>query len=141
MFVSLASCSWYHFKFRFSSFCRDFTINALFYNINTKAVEDLTDGGLLDLAAGMNHCSLIFPHTTYTLTKLPYHHRSGAHSYLCTCYIQGRSSTCKPCVMSMHSYRTIELSSHVMLQLLAGMVCEDSLMCDALHKHNDYGND
>ncbi|KAJ1463224.1 hypothetical protein M885DRAFT_430467 [Pelagophyceae sp. CCMP2097] len=32
---------------------RDFTINALFYNLHTKAIEDLTKHGLTDLAAGL----------------------------------------------------------------------------------------
>jgi tRNA nucleotidyltransferase (CCA-adding enzyme) len=31
---------------------RDFTVNALFYNINTKVVEDLTERGLPDLQLG-----------------------------------------------------------------------------------------
>lgn len=32
---------------------RDFTINALFYNLNQGAVEDLTGRGLADLRAGL----------------------------------------------------------------------------------------
>lgn len=32
---------------------RDFTINALFYNINTSSVEDLTGRGITDLQAGV----------------------------------------------------------------------------------------
>ena len=33
---------------------RDFTINALFYNINEDKVEDFTGQGLVDLKAGLN---------------------------------------------------------------------------------------
>ena len=32
---------------------RDFTVNALFYNLNAGAVEDLTGKGLTDLRAGL----------------------------------------------------------------------------------------
>lgn len=32
---------------------RDFTINALFYNINERAIEDFTGQGLTDLMAGI----------------------------------------------------------------------------------------
>jgi len=32
---------------------RDFTVNALFYNLNTKTVEDLTGSGLADLSQGI----------------------------------------------------------------------------------------
>lgn len=33
--------------------CSDFTVNALFYNLNADAVEDLTGRGLDDLRAGL----------------------------------------------------------------------------------------
>ena len=32
---------------------RDFTINALFYNVNTDTVEDLTEHGISDLKEGI----------------------------------------------------------------------------------------
>jgi tRNA nucleotidyltransferase/poly(A) polymerase len=40
---------------------RDFTINSLFYNLNTGRVEDMTGRGLEDLA----NSELSFPSTTY----------------------------------------------------------------------------
>jgi tRNA nucleotidyltransferase/poly(A) polymerase len=44
---------------------RDFTMNALFYNLNTKEVEDLTQRGLSDLAAGMFTYKATFWMRTY----------------------------------------------------------------------------
>jgi tRNA nucleotidyltransferase (CCA-adding enzyme) len=50
---------------------RDFTINALFYNLHTRQIEDLTGKGLKDLENGIIRTPLE-PHTTF-LDGMPYY--------------------------------------------------------------------
>jgi hypothetical protein len=54
MLVSSSICIYLHIHllYVYITIRRDFTVNALFYNLNTRAVEDLTGRGLEDLHSG-----------------------------------------------------------------------------------------
>jgi hypothetical protein len=80
---------------------RDFTMNALFYNLNTKEVEDLTQRGLSDLATGMLTSEDIILKAYLPTCVFPLPCRHSTDPDLSACHLPRRPTPGTVCLLAL----------------------------------------